>query len=174
MKLKEKIKQICIGNEDNITNEVILRSDEARGQFIDLIGDEIEVIDQVEKVHEFNRPEFVDRYIVYRWGDILVTRVLEKYDALGSPYVEAYSENADEELRLYVEPVEWVSREVSLSHWEDGEMNFVIYDIVDNRAKYLLGWVKEGAEKWGDFEYRDFGSKYDNEEYDKMFYEGGQ
>lgn len=174
MKLKEKIKQMSIENEDNPTNEVILRSDEARELFIDRIRDEMEEIAEVEEVHEFNKPDFADRYIIYRWGDVLITRVLEKYEALGSPYVEAYSENVDEEIKIYVEPIEWVGEKVTLNHWEDGEMNFLFYDIRDNRAKYLLGWEKEGAERWGDFEYRDFGNKYDNEAYDKMFYEGGE
>ena len=94
--------------------------------------------------------------------------IVEEYNCMGTEWAECISASDKEGYIIEIEPVEWVTKEVTLNHWEDGTMMFIVADICDNKTKYLLGSLPapEGFGKWREQEYQDF----DNIEYlENMF-----
>lgn len=128
-------------------------------------------VEKIERPHTWKK-DFTDRYRIYRIGGDFILLTIEKYWCLGTEDADSQHSSPKNGYHITIEPVEWVTKEMTFGHWEDGEMTFTIADLPENMAKYFMGMNgPEGFRQWKYQEYRDFGCRYDDPEYDEMWYQ---
>lgn len=159
MKVTEMIEKMVEMKKTN----ALLKSEEAMQAWKDFTLKNTPII--IEKNHD--GWDCSDRFHIHQVGNQYVILTLEEYWCLGSPDVDYRLSNEKEGFFIRIEPVKWVTKKVSIRHWEDGVMKFEIADIPENRAKYFQGLPgPDGFEVWKDQEYRDFDCQFDSSEYD--------
>lgn len=117
--------------------------------------------------------DFYNKYIIYKTRNYYVVRIKEEYFALGSPSANAIGEEKDKKYYIRIYPKNWTSKIICNKHWEEGiRMCFEILDIDDNWVHYVLKLSppKDRWYKWEMQEYHDFGWKYDDSQYDGMWF----
>lgn len=109
--------------------------------------------------------ETIDGYLV----------VSDKYWGLGSEWADgAYL------VSWYPRGYEYFEEQKSKKHWEDGESNFIIVETEEFKTpkfllkpeqipKYCVQMGRKGFMMMSEFEYRDFGWKYDDDSHDDDF-----
>lgn len=125
---------------------------------------------EIERPHAWGK-DFVDRYRIYRVGDDFILLTIDEYWCLGTEDADSQHSSEKTGYHISLEPVEWLTKEVTFGHWEDGKMTFTIADLPENKAKYFMKLAgPTGFQAWKYQEYRDFGCRYDDPEYDEMWY----
>ena len=110
---------------------------------------DVNFIRQIKVDHNFN--DFFDIYNIYEIDDYFITHIIEEWYALGSPEVDLIHDV------FIIEKKQWIIKEITLHHWEDGTHKYLHIPINRNTANYLLELKPpEDFHKWIENEYQDY------------------
>jgi len=149
----------------NLNNPIELRAQKAKNKFNGFANNENKIKNIVVD-RNFNNIK--DKFEVYETEDYYVLKVVEKNFNIGTPGFEMIASN-NEKIYIMIETKKWDYYHKTINRL-GLEFNLHLYDTKLNRIKYLLN-QKLDKDKFKNFEYRDIGWKYDDPDYDKMYYE---